>query len=329
MTAPVPHPSTRERTVSTNGIDLHVVEAGEGPTVILAHGWPELSYSWRHQLPVLADAGFRAVAPDMRGYGRSSRPTEIADYDIEHLTGDLIGLLDDLGVEKAVFVGHDWGSMVVGSLARLHPDRCEAVVAMSVPLLPRGPMPLIQLLKSVFADTFFYMLYFQEPGVADADLGRDPATTMRRVLGGLSVPEGETLDMSGLSNPEGAGFVDRLPHPEVLPDWLSEEELDHYVAEFTRTGFTGGVNWYRNLDRNWEITPQLDGVKVACPSLFITGKQDPVRLMTPESVQDEIVTDHRGNVIIDGAGHWVQQEAPEPVNEAILAFVKSLDLGGR
>jgi len=329
MTAPVPHPSTTERVVATNGIDLRVVEAGEGPPVILAHGWPELAYSWRHQLPALADAGFHAVAPDMRGYGGSSQPSEITDYDIEHLTGDLIGLLDDLGEERAVFVGHDWGSMVVGSLARLHPDRCAAVVAMSVPLLPRGPMPLIQLLRSVFADTFFYMLYFQEPGVADADLGRDPATTMRRVLGGLTVPEGETLDTSGLSAPEGTGFVDRLPHPAELPAWLSQEELDHYVAEFTRTGYTGGVNWYRNLDRNWEITPQLDGVRVACPSLFIGGKQDPVALMTPVGVQDDIVTDHRGNVIIDGAGHWVQQEAPDAVNDALLTFLKSLDLGGR
>lgn len=329
MTAPVPHPSTTERVVATNGIDLRVVEAGDGPPVILAHGWPELSYSWRHQLPALADAGFHAVAPDMRGYGGSSRPTEITDYDIEHLTGDLIGLLDELGEERAVFVGHDWGSMVVGSLARLHPERCAAVVAMSVPLLPRGPMPLIQMLRSVFADTFFYMLYFQEPGVADADLGRDPATTMRRVLGGLTVPEGETLDTSGLSAPEGTGFVDRLPDPAELPAWLSQEELDHYVAEFTRTGYTGGVNWYRNLDRNWEITPQLDGVRVACPSLFIGGKQDPVALMTPVGVQDDIVTDHRGNVIIEGAGHWVQQEAPDAVNDALLTFLKSLDLGGR
>ncbi len=214
MTEPVPHPSTAERIVATNGIDLRVVYAGEGPPVILAHGWPELSYSWRHQLPALADAGFHAVAPDMRGYGGSSKPGEITDYDIVHLTGDLIGLLDDLGEERAVFVGHDWGSMVVGSLARMHPDRVAGVVAMSVPILAEGPMGVIQMLRAASSGTaFFYMLYFQEPGVADADLARDPATTMRRVLGGLSVPEGETLDMSGLSAPDGTGFVDRLPPP--------------------------------------------------------------------------------------------------------------------
>lgn len=323
------HPTQRERTVATNGIDLHVVEAGEGPPVIMAHGFPELSYSWRHQLPALADAGFHAIAPDMRGYGRSARPTAIEDYDIEHLTGDLIGLLDDLGEQQAVFVGHDWGSMVVGALARLHPERVAGVAAMSVPFLPRGPMAPIQLLRMALGDSFFYMLYFQEPGVADADLGADPAMTMRRMLAGLTVPEGETLDASGLSAPDGRGFVDRLPEPAGLPAWLTQDELDHYVDEFSRTGFTGGINWYRNLDRNWELTPQLEGAKVTMPSLFIGGSLDPVLLMTPLGVQDDIVTDHRGNVVVEGAGHWVQQEAPAAVNDALLTFLKSLDVRGR
>jgi pimeloyl-ACP methyl ester carboxylesterase len=326
---PATHSSTRERTVTTNGVDLHVVEAGDGAPVIFAHGFPELSYSWRHQLPAIADAGFHAVAPDMRGYGRSSQPTEITDYDIDHLTGDLIGLLDDLGEERAVFVGHDWGSMVVGSLARLHPERVAGVVAMSVPFLPRGPMPPIQVMRMVFADTFFYMLYFQEPGVADADLAADAGTTMRRMLAGLTVPEGMSLDASGLSAPDGRGFVDRLPEPAGLPAWLTQEELDHYTAEFTRTGFTGGINWYRNLDRNWEITPQLDGATIKAPSLFIGGSLDPVALMTPTSIQDDVVTDHRGNVVVDGAGHWVQQESPAAVNAALLTFLEALDLGGR
>lgn len=326
---PATHASTRERAVAANGVELHVVEAGDGPPVILAHGFPELSYSWRHQLPALAEAGYHAVAPDMRGYGRSSQPADISAYDIEHLTGDLVGLLDELGEERAVFVGHDWGSMVVGSLARLHPDRVAGVVAMSVPFLPRGPMPPLEMMRMVFADTFFYMLYFQEPGVADADLGSDAGTTMRRMLAGLTVPEGMTLDSSGLSAVDGRGFVDRLPEPAVLPAWLSQEELDHYSAEFTRTGFTGGINWYRNLDRNWEITPQLNGAKVTIPSLFIGGSLDPVALMTPTAIQDDIVTDHRGNVVVDGAGHWVQQESPAIVNAALITFLESLDLGGR
>ncbi|MGQ0833160.1 MAG: alpha/beta fold hydrolase [Microthrixaceae bacterium] len=329
MTAPTPHPTARERSIRVDDVDLHVVEAGEGPPVVLVHGFPEVSYSWRHQLPALADAGYHAIAPDMRGYGRSSRPATVTDYDIEHLTGDLVGLLDALGHDTAAFVGHDWGSMVVGSLARMHPGRVAAVVPMSVPLLPRGPMPPIQAMRMVFADAFFYMVYFQEPGVADADLGADARTTMRRMLAGLMPRDGAGLDAASMSAADGRGFVERLPEPAELPSWLSQEELDHYAEEFARTGFTGGINWYRNLDRNWEITPHLDGAKITAPSLFIGGTLDPVLMMTPVEIQDEIATDHRGNVLVEGAGHWVQQEAPGPVNDALLQFLSDVDPGGR
>jgi pimeloyl-ACP methyl ester carboxylesterase len=315
--------SERERVLAVNGVELRIVEAGEGPPVILSHGFPELAYSWRHQLPALAAAGFHAVAPDQRGYGGSSRPEAVTDYDILHLTDDLIAVLDDLGEERAVFVGHDWGSMVVWQLALLHPARVAGVVGMSVPFLPRGPMPPLQLMRQAFGDNFFYILYFQEPGVADADLGADPAKTMRRMLAGLSAAPGEQ-GLSGLAAPTGAGFVDRLPEPAALPDWLSQAELDHYVEEFRRTGFTGGINWYRNFDRNWELTPQLLGAKVEVPSLFIGGALDPVLVMSPPGIMDAWVTDHRGTVIVDGAGHWVQQEKPHEVNEALLGFVRAV-----
>ncbi len=328
---PATHPSTRERRVATNGIELHLVEAGpdDGFPVVLAHGFPELAYSWRHQLPALADAGYHVLAPDQRGYGRSDRPEAIADYDIHHLTDDLLGLLDDIGADRAAFVGHDWGAMVVGSMALLHPERVAGVMTMSVPLLPRGPMSPVQLMRQVFGDSFFYILYFQEPGVADADLGADPGETMTRMLAGLTIPADGGGDVAGLGNPDGGGFVDRLPKPAGLPAWLSQAELDHYIAEFTRTGFTGGINWYRNFDRNWETTPQLEGAKVTVPSAFITGSQDPVRLMSPEAVMDGHVTDHRGSTIVEGAGHWVQQESPDEVNAALLSFLGSLDIGGR
>ncbi|MDP1807392.1 MAG: alpha/beta hydrolase, partial [Acidimicrobiales bacterium] len=235
--------------MATNGVELHLVEAGpdDGFPVVLSHGFPELSYSWRHQIPALAEAGYHVLAPDQRGYGRSSRPDAIDAYDIHHLTGDLLGLLDDVGAQRAVFVGHDWGAMVVGQLAMLHPERVAGVVTMSVPLLPRGAMPPVQMMKMVFGDTFFYILYFQEPGVADADLAADPAETMTRMLGGLVLPEDAAEALSGLASPEGNGFVARLPVVDELPTWLSQEELDHYITEFTRTGFTGGINWYRNF----------------------------------------------------------------------------------
>jgi pimeloyl-ACP methyl ester carboxylesterase len=313
----------RERTLGVNGVELRLFEAGDGPPVILAHGFPELGYSWRHQLPALADAGFHAVAPDQRGYGGSTRPEAIEDYDIVHLTDDLIGILDDLGEERAVFVGHDWGSMVVWQLSLLHPERVAGVVGMSVPFIPRGGMPPVQLMRQAFADNFFYIVYFQEPGVADADLARDPGTTMRRMLAGLSADPGEQ-GLSGLAAPSGAGFVERLPEPKTLPAWLTQEELDHYTAEFTRTGFTGGINWYRNFDRNWELTPQLAGAKVEVPSLFIGGALDPVLVMSPPGIMDGWVTDHRGTVLVEGAGHWVQQEKPGEVNEALLSFVRAV-----
>ena len=311
-----------ERTVQTNGVELHAEEQGDGFPVILAHGFPELGYSWRHQLPALAEAGYRAVAPDQRGYGRSTRPEAIEEYDIGHLTGDLLGLLDDHGEERAVFVGHDWGSIVVWQLALLAPERVAGVVGMSVPFLPRPPMPPVQVMRQVFADNFFYIVYFQEPGVADADLARDPATTLRRFLAGLTAD----MDPSRMAK-DGRGMVDRLPEPDRLPDWLRQDELDRYVEEFSRTGFTGGINWYRNLDRNWELTPQLEGAKVEVPSLFIGGALDPVLVMSPPVVMDGWLTDHRGTVIVDDAGHWVQQEKPGEVNAALLDFIAAVREG--
>jgi pimeloyl-ACP methyl ester carboxylesterase len=325
----VPEPQLTERIVTTNGVDLNVVDVGSGPPVVLAHGFPELSYSWRHQIPALAAAGYRVLAPDQRGYGKSSRPAAVEDYDIVHLTDDLLGILDDIGEERAVFVGHDWGSMVVWQLSLLAPERVAGVVGMSVPFIPRAPMPPIPVMRQIFGDNFFYIVYFQEPGVADADLARDPATTMRRMLAGLRLPEEAAFDISAASAPDDRGFVERLPEADALPDWLTQAELDHYVAEFTRTGFTGGINWYRNFDRNWELTERLDGAHVTMPSLFIGGTADPVLLMTPPATMDGWVTDHRGNVLVEGAGHWVQQEKPDEVNAALLDFLGQLDFGAR
>jgi pimeloyl-ACP methyl ester carboxylesterase len=313
------------RTVSRQGVELSVVDVGAGPPVVLAHGFPELAFSWRHQIPAIAAAGFRVLAPDQRGYGRSSRPEAVEQYDITALTGDLLGLLDDIGEERAVFVGHDWGSIVVWQLALLAPERVAGVVGMSVPFLPRGLIPPVQRMRQVMGDRFFYITYFQEPGVADEELGRDPARTMRRLLAGLARPGGLTEE--DFSADDGRGFVERMPEPVALPAWLSQDELDHYVSEFRRTGFTGGINWYRNLDRNWALTEHLAGQQVTVPSLFIGGSEDPVLTMSPPSIQDGWLADHRGDVIVDGAGHWVQQEAPEQVNGALLRFLDGIPPG--
>jgi pimeloyl-ACP methyl ester carboxylesterase len=319
----------RERTIATNGIELHVTEAGpdEAPLVVLCHGFPELGFSWRHQVPALVEAGYHVAVPDQRGYGRSSAPEAIADYDIVHLHDDLLGILDELGRERAVFVGHDWGSIVVWSLALRHTPRVAGVVGMSVPFIPRGPRPPTEAMRFLFGDAFFYMLYFQEPGVADADLGADPARFMHRMLAGASSVPRDPDAMASMFANDGRGFADRLPEPAGLPAWLSQEELDHYAEEFERTGFTGGLNWYRNLDRNWELTPELEGAKVEVPARFIGGADDPVLVMTPPAVQEGFLADDRGTVIIEGAGHWVQQEKPDEVNAALLEFLGGLEPG--
>ncbi|HET7721506.1 MAG TPA: alpha/beta hydrolase, partial [Acidimicrobiales bacterium] len=308
------------RTIAVGDVELFVHEAGdpEAPLVVLCHGFPELGYSWRHQLAPIAEAGYHVLAPDQRGYGRSSKPAEVTDYDILHLTGDVLGLIDATGHEKAAVIGHDWGSMVVWALALLAPERLAGVIGMSVPFVPRGPMPPIQMIRQVIGDGFFYMVYFQEPGVADAELAADTRRTMTRMLAGVKITDATDFDPATAFADDGRGFVDRMPEPAGLPGWLSQAEVDHYVEEFERSGFTGGINWYRNLDRNWELTPELAGAKVEIPARFIGGAQDPVLLMSPPSIQEGWLTDDRGTVLVDDAGHWVQQEKPAETNEAIL-----------
>lgn len=305
-----------------DGVELVVDELGpaDGPAVILAHGFPELAYSWRHQLPELAAAGYHVLAPDQRGYGRSSRPEAIDAYDIVHLTDDLIAVLDETGQEQGVFVGHDWGAMVVWALALRYPERCRGVAALSVPFMRRSRSRPTEAMRRRFAGMFFYMLYFQEPGVADADLGADVDRTMRSMLAGL----GTGSDGLDAFADDGRGFVERMPVPEVLPGWIREDELRQYVATFERTGFTGGLNWYRNQDRNWELMEPHHDVHVTVPATLIGGAADPVLLLTPPSVQEGWLDDDRGVTVIPDVGHWVQQEAPAEVNAALLAFLRGL-----
>src|SRR5436305_9656501 len=229
-----------QRTVAANGIELRVTEEGRGRPVILCHGFPELAYSWRHQLPALAEAGYRAVAPDMRGFGESSAPQEAEAYDAMTLVGDMLSLLDDLGEERAVFVGHDWGANVTWTLALTHPERVEAVVGMSVPFAQRGAHPPTEVYRRRLGDGF-YILWFQEPGVADTALSRD----VRR-----------TILTREVWNADWAEKTEEGPRP---PRWMTEDDLRVYVDSFERTGFTGGLNWYRNIDRNWELMAPYAG----------------------------------------------------------------------
>ena len=314
-----------ERVIDTNGVRLRTLEAGDrgAPLVVLAHGFPELAYSWRHQILPLAAAGYHVLAPDQRGYGGSSSPEAVDDYNVGALCGDLIGLADEAGAQRAVVVGHDWGASVAWATPLLHPDRVAAVVGMSVPAVPRALIPPTQAFRKIFGDNFFYMLYFQEPGVADADLAADTATTMRRMMGGLRASDDHAAALRMIA-PGPEGFVERLPEPDTLPDWISQEEFDHYVSEFGRTGFTGGLNWYRNLDRNWELTADAPAATIAVPSLFIAGTADPVLGFTKRDRYPEVISGPYREVLLDGAGHWVQQERPEEVNKALLDFLSGL-----
>jgi pimeloyl-ACP methyl ester carboxylesterase len=313
--------------VDTNGVRLRVVEAGDrgAPVVVLAHGFPELAYSWRHQIPALVQAGYHVLAPDQRGYGGSSRPDAIDAYNIRELTTDIVGLLDDIGAEQAGWVGHDWGAPVVWHAPLLHPDRVAAVAALSVPATPRSKTPPTQAWRKTFGENFFYILYFQEPGIADAELNGDPARAIRRLMGGLRTSADKAAGMRMVA-PGPEGFIDRLPEPDALPEWISQDELDHYITEFSRTGFTGGLNWYRNFDRNWELTAELADMKISVPCLFIGGTADPVLAFTRADRAAEIVSGPYRQVMIEGAGHWLQQERPDEVNAILLEFLNGLEL---
>lgn len=307
-----------ERSVDTNGVTLNVTEAGErgNPVVVLAHGFPEFSYSWRHQIPALAAAGYHVLAPDQRGYGGSSRPEDIDAYNIIELTADIAGLLDDVGADKAVLVGHDWGSPVVTNFPLFFPERVNAVAALSVAPIPRSPAPPTQVWRKIFGDNYFYMLYFQDPGVAEAVLDANPRHSLRR-----------SLAMEGLAEPIET-LADRPLPP--LPEWITADEFEHYVEAFSRTGFTGGLNWYRNFDRNWELTDpdrgRIAAETITVPTLFLAGSADPVLGFTPRDRVRDVATGDYREVLLDGAGHWLQQERPDDVNAVLLEFLDGLAL---
>ena len=314
------------RTVETNGIRMHLAEAGTGPLVLLCHGFPESWYSWRHQLAALADAGFHAVAPDMRGYGQTDRPNAIDQYTLLHLIGDMVGLVDALGTKEAVIAGHDWGAPVAWHAALLRPDRFRAVIGLSVPYGPRRSARPTTLMPQT-EDAVFYQLYFQTPGVAEAAYDRNPRAVFRSGLISISGDAPAGTRPFGMIPRQGRPFWWN-PEPPPLPAWLTEADIDFYTAEFTRTGFGGGLNWYRNIDRNWELLAPFDGLPVTVPAVYIAGDRDPVvrfpgmdRLI-PNLVQ--LVPQLRRTLMLPGCGHWTQQERAAEVNAAIIDFLRNL-----
>jgi len=280
-----------------------VVEGAAGdPVLILLHGFPELGYSWRHQIGPLAQAGYRVVVPDLRGFGRSDVPQDVASYAIDVLSRDVLTLLEEAGAERGVVIGHDWGADVAWKTAWMHPQRIEAVAGLSVPFVPRAPAPPLQIMRENLGQDF-YIVWFQEPGVAEPVLSRD----VRR-----------TLTTPRVWDPAWAQDTQESP---PTPKFMTDQELAVYVEAFERTGFAGGLAYYRNIDRNWELTAALDESRIGQPALFLTGERDPVRQFMPAEAMDGRVTDLRDSVVVPGAGHWVNQEAPDAVNQALLRWL--------
>jgi pimeloyl-ACP methyl ester carboxylesterase len=319
-------PEVTHRMIETNGIRLHVAEQGEGPLIILCHGFPECWYSWRHQLPALAKAGFRAVAPDLRGYGRSDRPEEVEKYTILHDIGDIVGLVDALGAKQAVIAGHDVGAAIAWQAALLRPDLFRAVIALSPPFRSRGfgdsgpPTTLMPRNENAV----FYQLFFQTPE-AEAALGRDPRRTFRSQFYALS---GDRPPSAGGGFP--AGMMPRkgavLTEPASLPAWVTESDIDVYVAEFTRSGFRGPLAWWRNIDRSWELLAPFAGATVTIPALYIAGDRDFVAATFSQAIakQSAMVPKLRPAIMLPGCGHWTQQERAPEVSAAINDFLRSL-----
>jgi pimeloyl-ACP methyl ester carboxylesterase len=337
--------------VEANGIRIHAVAQGEGPAVLFCHGFPGLWYSWRHQLPVVAEAGFRAIAVDMRGYGRTDRPLRATEYGNQTIVADLTGVLDALGEERAVFVGHDFGAQAAWAAALHAPERVRGVVSVAVPYgvgfarskkksvgsertpkeaRPRGPKPS-ETYAAIAKSHFVHLHYFQAVGPAEAELGSNPRLFLKRIYWALSA-RGSLLDFKNFPA-EGTGYLDVLADPkEPLPwPWLSEEDLDYLVNEYMRTGpdtaFIGGLNSYRAMDVNWEQDPDYGRAKIEHPALFLCGEKDPVlQIITPKTLETmpTRVPNLQGTHLIPNAGHFAQQEQPNPLNKALLTVLKTL-----
>lgn len=320
----------RHRNESINGMEMHAVEMGEGPLVLLVHGFPESWYSWRLQLPVLAAAGYRAVAIDVRGYGGTSSPASIEEYRMMRHVADNVSMVAALGEESAVIVGHDWGAPIAWASAHLRPDVFRAVAGLSVPFTPSGPTRPTDAFAAMGDGEEFYISYFQEPGRAEAEIVDD---VRRWLLGMYFTASGEGVvagkaagvGPSGLI-PPGAQMRDRFVYPEVMPSWLSEADLDFYVAEFSRSGFTGPLNRYRNVDRDWEDLAVFGSRPIEVPALFIGGELDGPTRWGSKAIERfaRTLPKLHESVILPRCGHWVQQERPDEVNARLLEFLAAV-----
>ena len=318
---------SRSNTIDVNGTRIHYVEAGVGPLVLLVHGFPESWYSWRHQIPAIAAAGYRVVAIDVRGYGRSSKPLAVEDYRMVRLVADNVGLVRALGTDTATIIGHDWGAPIAWTSAMLRPDVFTAVVGLSVPFSPPSETKPSTAFRMMASSEEFYIEYFQEPGRAEAEIESDVRDWL---LGFMFSGSGDAppSDPSGTiaTIPHGARMKDRFRRPETMPAWLTDTDIDTYTYEFEHSGLRGPLNRYRNVDRDWEDLAAFRGARINVPSLFIGGDRDGPTVWGAPAIAAfaQTLPKLQRSIILEGCGHWTQQERPIEVNAALIDFLKSL-----
>jgi len=322
------------KVVESNGINIRLAMMGEGPLVIFCHGWPESWYSYRYQLPAVADAGFKAVAYDVRGYGESDKPHEIEAYSMRNMTDDVVGIIDALGYETAITIGHDWGGPIALNTAALNEDRITATGTLSVPFNSRGPMPTLDLWKEIYKDRFFYQLYFQKEGIAEEEFESDLTRALFMTYtnsDGRGMKFNFEKGQSGLvpEKTKDSTFLEGMEVFEDFPDWFSKEDLDYFVSQFEISGLRGPFNRYRAQNIDWHEIPELEGKILEQPAFFVTGTLDPVNFFVPsdQSLTDRIKPNYKNLLFaeeLEGIGHWTQQEAPEEVNNFILNFLKKV-----
>ena len=325
------------RTVTANGINLRLAMQGSGPLVVLCHGWPESWYSWRHQIPALARAGYTAVAYDVRGYGESDKPYPVEAYTLTELAADVIGIGDALGFDRFITIGHDWGGPIALTTALLYPDRIYATGSLSVPHLTRSPLPTLDLWRELYKDRFFYQLYFLNEGNAEAEFEADLAESLFLVYTAIDargIRHQQLTQDGGFMGikPATAKLLDGMTRFDSFPSWFSQDDLDYLVTQFEISGKRGPYNRYRAQNIDWYELAHLAGAKIQQPAFFITGELDPVSSFVPLSTSfiDHVQKNYDNLVIareLPNVGHWTAEEAPADVNETILTFLEQVHSG--
>lgn len=320
----------RQRHIPTNGLHYFVKEAGDpqAPLVLFLHGFPDSWYSWRHQLSVTATAGYYAVAPDMLGCGETDAPMEVERYSQDEMAKDIVGLIEALGHEQAILVGHDLGASLSWQICLLYPAKVKAVVALSIPYGGRALTRPTDHMKKVYGNNFFYILYFQEPGVAEGELDEDIYNSLLRIYYSVSAEGAESYRqfVSSASPQRAEKYLDTTVEPEALPKWLSEEDLDYYVSRYQKNGFRPSLNWYRCLDIYWERTKHLSGKKITQPVFFVAGNNDPITHMVRKAISrlPNMVEDLRTIEFIDDCGHWIACEQTKTLNIKLLRYLQEV-----